>query len=101
MGLGAHFDAGDPGEDRAATGALGGTESQLERKLIADGVQVIARGSLVCPECDLPLPGTPAVPAAGVLACGWCGHAAPAMDLLRANRFDAPASRVALVARLA
>ena len=101
MALGAHFDRGDPGEDRAAAGALGGTESLLERRLVADGVQVIARGSLVCPECDLPLPGRPAVSAFQPISCGWCGHAAPARDLLREDRVDAPASRVALVARLA
>lgn len=101
MGLGAHFDHGDPGEDRASAGAVGGAEAQLDLKLVRDGVQVIARGALVCPECDLPLPGRPAVPAFHVLHCAWCGHAAPARALLRADAIDAPGTRVALVARLA
>ena len=101
MSLGAHLDPGDPGEDRAAAGALGGAEAQLELKLVRDGVQVLARGSLVCPTCELPLPGRPAVPAFRVLHCGWCGHAAPARALLREDVADAPGSRVALVARIA
>lgn len=100
MSLGAHFDRGDPGEERAAAGALGGARAELELRLLRDGVQVIARGSLVCPRCDLPLPGRPAVAASRVLHCGWCGHAAPARELLRERLGDAPASRVALVARL-
>lgn len=100
MALGAHFDRGDPGEDRVAAGAVGGAEAQLELRLTRDGVQVLARGSLVCPECELPLPSRPAVPAFRVLHCGWCGHSAPARALLREDVSDAPGSRVALVARL-
>ena len=101
MALGAHLDPGDPGEDRAAAGAVGGAEAKLELRLVRDGVQVLARGSLVCPTCELPLPGRPAVASHEILHCGWCGHAAPARDLLREGVSYAPASRVALVARLA
>ena len=101
MGLGAHLNPGDPGEDRAAAGAVGGAEAQLELKLLRDGVQVLAGGSLVCPGCELPLPGRPAVAASRVLHCGWCGHSAPARELLRRGVVDAPANRVALVARIA
>jgi hypothetical protein len=91
-------DFGDPGEDRATSESAGAAD--LEPRLVRDGHQVIARGSLVCTECDLPLPGRPAVSAAAVLHCGWCGHAARARELFRPDLVDAPANRVALVARL-
>lgn len=93
-------DPGDPGADRVSSGSLGGAESQLERRLLRDGVQVIARGTLVCPECDLPLPSSPAVGAAQPLTCSWCGHTAPARELLRPGAAGAPASAARLVARL-
>jgi len=94
-------DFGDHGEDRAVAGALGADPAELERKLLNDGRQVIAYGSLICSECELPLPGRPAVGAATLLHCGWCGHAARARELFRPNVLDAPANGVALVARLA
>jgi len=94
-------DHGDPGEDRVSTGSVGGHEAQLERRLVRDGSQVIARGSLLCPECDLPLPGRPAVPASQTLRCGWCDYSAPARELFRAGVSDTEANAVALVARLA
>jgi hypothetical protein len=93
-------DSGDPGEDRAIAGALGADSAELERKLLSDGHQVIAHGSLICPQCELPLPGRPAVPAAALIHCGWCGHTARARELFRPNVLDAPANGVALVARL-
>ncbi len=93
-------DPGDPGSDRVSSGSLGGVESQLERRLLRDGVQVIARGTLVCPECELPQPASPAVRAAQPITCSWCGHTAPARELLRTGASGAPASAARLVARL-
>ena len=92
-------DIGDPGEDRARTESVGAPEA--EHRLIRDGHQVIAHGSLICPECELPLPGRPAVAVTTFLHCGWCGHSARARELFRPNVLDAPANGVALVARLA
>ena len=91
-------DFGDPGEDRAATESVGTPE--VEERLIRDGRQVIVHGSLICSECELPLPGTPAVAATAILHCGWCGHTARARELFRPNVRDAPANGVALVAQL-
>ncbi len=92
-------DFDDQGSKRVVAGAVGADSVALERKLLRDGHQVIARGSLICPECELPLPGRPAVPARALIHCGWCGHSAPARELFRANVLDAPANAVALVAR--
>lgn len=94
-------DHGDRGEDRAVAGAVGADSLELERKLLSDGYQVIARGSLICPECELPLPGRPAVRASQLLSCAWCGHSARARELLRVDASDTDANAVALVARLA
>jgi hypothetical protein len=101
MALGAPFNPGDPGDERAASTALGGARAELELRLVRDGVQVLARGSLVCPECELPLPGRPAVAATRALHCAWCGHSGRAVEMLREGPGGAPASRVALVARVA
>jgi hypothetical protein len=94
-------DYGDQGDDRAVAGALGADSAELERKLMSDGRQVIAYGSLICTECELPLPGRPAVAAATLIHCSWCGHAARAREVFRPNVLDAPANGVALVAVLA
>jgi hypothetical protein len=93
-------ESGDPGEDRAVAGAVGADSAEFERKLLNDGHQVIAYGSLICSECELPLPGRPAVAAPALIHCGWCGHSARARELFRPNVVDAPANGVALVARL-
>jgi hypothetical protein len=94
-------DYGDHGDDRAVAGALGADSAELERKLLSDGHQVLAYGSLICSECELPLPGRPAVGVATLLHCGWCGHTARARELFRPNVLDTPANGVAMVARLA
>ena len=93
-------DHGDQGEDRAVAGAVGADAAELERKLLRDGHQVISYGSLICTECELPLPGRPAVAATSVVHCGWCGHSARARELFHRDVLDAPANGVALVARL-
>ena len=93
-------DFGDQGDDRAVAGALGADSAELERKLLTDGVQVIAYGSLICSECELPLPGHPAIAAPTIVHCGWCGHSARARELFRRNVVDAPGNGVAMVARL-
>jgi len=93
-------DLGDPGDDRVSAGTLGGQEAQLERRLLRDGAQVIAHGALICAKCELPLPGRPAVEAAALVHCGWCGHAARARELFRTGVTDTPANAVSLVARL-
>jgi hypothetical protein len=90
---------GEPGADRASAGADrdGG---RLERRLLRDGEQVIARGSLACPRCELPLPAAPPMTASRWVVCGWCGHSARAVELLRAGAAGPPGSAARLVARL-
>jgi hypothetical protein len=92
---------GDPGDNRASSPEHVGAP-EIEDRIIRDGRQVIASGTLACAECGLPLPGRPAVSILQTLDCGWCGHSAPARAFFRADGGSrgAPASRVELVARL-
>lgn len=94
-------DPGDPGEERVGTGAVGGSESLLELRLLRDGHQVIARGSLICPGCELPVSPLPKVGVGEPLDCSFCGHSAPARDFVRGRVLDTAANAVAMVARLA
>ena len=95
-------DSGDPGEERVGAGAVGGSEALLERRLLRDGHQVIVRGSMICPACELPVsPPFPKVSVGKELVCAYCSHAAPARDFVRGLVRDTVANRVAMVARLA
>ena len=95
-------DPGDPGEERVGSGSVGGSEALLELRLLRDGHQVIVRGSLICPGCELPLsPPLPKVGAGEELGCSYCDHHAPARDFVRGLVRDTAVNRVALVARLA
>ena len=100
MGFQITPDPQDRGEDRASTSAAAPSDAHLAQRLLRDGRQVIARGALICPDCELPLPGRPAVAASQVIHCGWCGRSARARDLLRPDVYDTQANRVELVARL-
>ena len=72
-----------------------------EWRVSRDGIQVMAHGALVCPECDAPqVIGTP-MPAGELVACRCCGHEARARDFLVRDIFDTVANEAYLVARLA
>ena len=94
-------DPGDPGEQRVGTGSVGGSESLLELRLLRDGHQVIVRGSLICPGCELPLVVPGAIPIGERLECGFCSHSAPAREFVRSRVRDTVVNRVAMVARVA
>ncbi len=93
-------DPGDRGEPDVKQGRTGGSVVG-DPRLVTNGVQLLARGALVCPECALPISPAPRVAPRAILACGFCDHAASALDFLREDVFDAPANEVVLVARLA
>ncbi|MGH2951672.1 MAG: hypothetical protein ACRDKX_06480 [Solirubrobacterales bacterium] len=93
-------DPGDRGEPDVKLGRVGGSAVGEDRRLVRDGVQVLARGALACPACDLPISPAPRIRPRAELACGFCDHTAPAREFLREGSFDAPANDVAVVARL-
>ena len=91
---------GDRGEPDVKQGRTGGSALGEERRLMREGVQVLARGALVCPECGLPISPRPRIRPRVELSCGFCAHAAPAVEFLREDVIDVPANDVILVARL-
>lgn len=93
-------DPGDRGEPDVKLGRVGGS-AVGEHKLVANGLQVLARGALACPACSLPVWPAPKVRPRAPLSCSYCDHEGIALDFLREDVFDAPANEVVLVARLA
>jgi hypothetical protein len=93
-------DPGDRGEPNVKLGRTGGSALGEDRRLVANGVQVLTRGALVCPSCTLPIAPAPRIRPRSTLRCGFCDHAAEARSFLREDRFDTAANDVALIARL-
>jgi hypothetical protein len=91
---------GDRGEPDVRIGRSGGAAIGEDRRLVHDGVQVLARGALVCPSCALPIAPAPRIAPRAALRCGFCDHTAEALDFLREDMIDAPANDVAVIARL-
>lgn len=94
-------DPGDRGEPDVKLGRTGGSAVGEDRRLVANGVQVLARGALACPSCALPIYPTPRIRPRAELRCAYCGHSGVAVAFLREDVFDAPGNDVMLVARLA
>jgi hypothetical protein len=93
-------DPGDRGEPDVKQGRVGGEAAAEGRRLISHGLEVLARGALMCPECALPISPAPKLSPRAELRCGFCDHAAPAVEFLREDVIDAPANDVVLIARL-
>jgi hypothetical protein len=93
-------DPGDRGEPDVKLGRTGGSAVGEDRRLVANGIQVLARGALVCPTCALPISPLPRLRPRAELRCGYCDHAAAALTFLREDWLDAPGNDVVLVARV-
>jgi len=81
-------------------GRVGGAEAGAERRLVRDGVQVLAHGAMLCPSCDLPMPVTGPMAAGLTIRCGFCDHLAPARHFVREDVYDTVANEVYLIARV-
>jgi hypothetical protein len=93
-------DPGDPGEPQVKLGRVGGDLGE-ERRLVRDGVQVLAHGALVCPACALPTAIHRPLPIGGHVRCGFCDHTAPARAFVCQDVFDTLVNEVYVVARVA
>ena len=70
------------------------------KRLVTDGMQVLARGALLCPSCAIPIsPALQAKPRAR-MRCGWCNHAGFVSDFVRGDVVDTAANEVRVVARI-
>jgi hypothetical protein len=95
------MDPGDPGQPGTKLGRVNGSQAGAERRLLRDGMQVLAHGAFVCPGCSLPLAIDGQVSAGMLLHCGFCDHAAPSREFVREDVYDTLANEVYLVARVA
>jgi hypothetical protein len=93
-------DPGDPGQPNTKLGRVDGSEAAAERQLVRDGMQVLAHGALVCPECVLPLAIGGQLPAGRPLRCGFCDHTGTAREFVAEDVYDTLSNEVYLVARV-
>jgi hypothetical protein len=93
----------DPFERQPLPGAhkVRAADIRHEWKVSRDGIEVVAHGAMVCPQCDAPqVIGYPQ-PAGSLHVCGFCSHEARAREFLVRDIFDTVANEAYLVARLA
>jgi hypothetical protein len=100
MALHLPADPGDPGRPKAKQGRVDGSQPGAERRLLSDGMQVLAHGAFVCPSCSLPMAIAGQLSAGSHLDCGFCGQGGPARLFLREDVYDTVANEVYLVARM-
>ena len=93
-------DPGDRGEPDVKLGRTGGAAVGEDRRLVRDGMQVLAQGSMLCPSCALPIAPPTRIRPRADLRCGFCDHAAPAHAFVRDDVVDTPANAVTVVARI-
>jgi hypothetical protein len=93
-------DPGDRGEPDVKLGRTGGSALGEDRRVVANGFQVLARGALVCPQCELPISPAPRIRPGAQLHCSFCEHSATALEFLREDVYDTVANEAILVARL-
>ena len=94
-------DPGDPGRPSTGIGRVDGARVGAHHLLVRDGTQVLAHGSLICPNCALPISTPAPFSAAAHVVCGYCEHSAPGRHFLAEDVFDTLANEVYLVARVA
>ena len=83
MGFELAPDHGDRGEPDVKLGRTGGSAVGEDRRLVANGVQVLARGSFACPSCSLPISPAPRVAPRETVRCGYCDHSGEALGFMR------------------
>ena len=99
MGFELAPDPGDRGESEVRSGRVGGSALGEDRRLVRDGLQVLARGALICPSCALPISPAPRVRPRTRLRCGFCGHGDEAISFLAEDAIDVPGNDALLIAR--
>ena len=77
------------------------TDVGEERNVVCDGIQRLAHGALVCPDCNLPLALPDPVHAGAALRCGFCEHESRAREFVAADVYDTVANEVYVIARVA
>ena len=94
-----HHSSGDADPVRSA-GGVKVTDLGSDHRLIHDGVEQLAHGAMICPDCSKPVPLERPVSVSDELSCGWCAGSGPARDYLVRDVYDTSANEVFLIARI-
>ncbi len=97
MALGAYSSGEDPVRD---SGGVKVTDLGSDHRLVRDGVEQLAHGALVCPDCSMPVAIGESVPISAALRCGYCGTEERAREFLIRDVYDTAANEVLLIARI-
>ena len=76
------------------------TDLGSEHRLLRDGVEQLAHGALVCPDCTMPVSIDGPVPIGANLLCSYCEQVRPARNFLLRDVYDTAANEVNLIARI-
>lgn len=76
------------------------TDLGSEHQLVRDGVEQMAHGALICPDCAKPVSIEAAIAVGSELECGFCAGSAPAREFLVRDVYDTSANEVFLIARI-
>ena len=101
MGFELPVNPGDPGRPDAPAGRVDGSEAGAHRRLVRDGLEVLAHGAMVCPRCAIPIAVATPIRVGAPVVCGYCDHAGRARDFLTEDVYDTVPNEVYLVARVA
>ena len=77
-----------------------GTEQFIPRKSEGRSARAIARGSLACPSCDLPVVSAGPIPIAARMRCPFCRSIHSARAFVRLETPDTTLNEVLVTARL-
>jgi hypothetical protein len=77
-----------------------GTEQFIPRKSEGRGRNAIARGSLACPTCDLPVVSSGRIAIVARVRCPFCRAIHPARSFVRLDTPDTSLNEVEVTARL-
>jgi hypothetical protein len=77
-----------------------GTEHFVPRKSEGRAARAVARGSLACPSCDLPVVAGGSIPIAARVRCPFCRSIHSARSFVRLETPDTPLNEVLVTARL-
>jgi hypothetical protein len=91
-----HLDPHDHRPEERMRGA--GIEAEDYRP--ATTAATLATGSMICPQCELPIAVGTGLPATSYLICPFCDHAGEARSFLRRDVRDTRSNRVDLIARI-
>jgi hypothetical protein len=77
-----------------------GTEHFIPRKSEGRAGKAVARGSLACPSCDVPVVSGAAIPISAQVRCPFCRSVHPARAFLRLDAADTTLNEVLVTARI-